>query len=156
MKKLTKTAIARHLFMSPQRLGVLITEGTLPDIAALPEIATLDDYRRAYITGLRKTAAGHQSEDGKLDLTAERANLARVQRERIEMENAVTRGELVLGSDVEEMWGSEFTRVKNRLMAFPTKLAPLMIAVKSQGEAHDMLQAVCYEALNELSQPDNG
>lgn len=76
--KLTKAAIARHLFMSPQRLGVMITDGALPDIGSDPEITSLDDFRKVYITRLRKAASGHQNDDERVDLTAERAALTRV------------------------------------------------------------------------------
>ena len=155
MKKLTKVAIARHLFMSPQRLGTMITDGALPDTGADPEVTTLDDYRKLYITRLRKAASGHQSDDDKVDLTAERAALTRVQKEKIEMQNQVTRGELVLGSEVEEKWGSEFYRVRNKLLALPPKIAPLVIALKNPAEAQEIIKSAIYEVLTELSQPIN-
>ena len=46
-----------------------------------------------YCANLREQAAGREAA-GDLDLAGERAQLARVQRERIEMQNAVTRREL--------------------------------------------------------------
>lgn len=148
MKQPTKASIGRHLFMAPQRVGQLMADGALPDTG------TLDDYRRAYITGLRKTAAGHQSADGALDLTAERAALARVQRERIEMENATTRGDLVRFEDVVTQWREEFSRARAKLLAMASKLAPLMVGVKTPAEAKGMIDTVVWEALNELSKPE--
>lgn len=48
----------------------------------------------AYIRHLREVAAGRATSEEGLDLATERAHLARAQRERVEMQNAVTRGEL--------------------------------------------------------------
>jgi phage terminase Nu1 subunit (DNA packaging protein) len=53
----------------------------------------LNEIRVAYIRRLREQAAGRAAV-GDLDLAGERAALAKAQRERIEMQNAVTRGEL--------------------------------------------------------------
>lgn len=54
---------------------------------------TYREWLLAYTKRLREEAAGRYSA-GELDLTEERARLARAQSERIEMDNAVTRGEL--------------------------------------------------------------
>lgn len=50
-------------------------------------------WLRDYCLHLREMAAGREA-SGDLDLATERAGLARAQREKIEMQNAVTRGEL--------------------------------------------------------------
>lgn len=50
-------------------------------------------WLKSYCAHLREQAAGRMAA-GDLDLASERAQLARAQRERIEMQNAVTRGEL--------------------------------------------------------------
>ena len=92
---------------------------------------------------------------GDYDLTVERARKEKESADKLQMENQVTRGELVEIADVEKLWSSEFARIKNKLLAIPKKLAPLMVPIKKQGEAHDILTAVCYEALNELSEPED-
>lgn len=50
-------------------------------------------WLKDYCAHLREMAAGREA-SGDLDLATERAGLARAQREKIEMQNAVTRGEL--------------------------------------------------------------
>lgn len=50
-------------------------------------------WLREYCGHLREIAAGRAA-SGDLDLASERAGLAKAQREKIEMQNAVTRGEL--------------------------------------------------------------
>jgi len=54
---------------------------------------TAGEWIMAYCDHLREMAAGRAAEGG-LDLATERAGLARAQREKVEMQNAVTRGEL--------------------------------------------------------------
>src|SRR5215208_1553967 len=84
----TRTAVARHLDLSVQRVRTLIRNGVLP------MKGTLDEYRIAYIRWLRVAATGHALEggkvsaDGRLDLTAERAKLTRAQTEKTEIEVA--------------------------------------------------------------------
>lgn len=54
---------------------------------------TMGEWLLAYSAHMREQAAGRATK-GDLDLATERAALARAQREKIEMQNAVTRGEL--------------------------------------------------------------
>ena len=54
---------------------------------------TAGAWLSAYCSHLREVAAGRGSLAGGPDLVRERAELARVQRERIELQNAITRGE---------------------------------------------------------------
>jgi len=65
----------------------MVTAGTLK------KEATLGEWITAYCARLRETAAGRAAEGG-LDLATERAKLAREQRLRIALENAVTTKEL--------------------------------------------------------------
>jgi hypothetical protein len=56
---------------------------------------TLDKWRLAYCANLREVAAGRKSEAGGLDLTAERARLAKLQADKVEIELAELRDEVV-------------------------------------------------------------
>ena len=85
---LSQSAIAEHLDMSQQAVSQLMDQLSIDW-----RNAELEDIRIAYIRRLRKQAAGRAA-SGDLDLAGERAGLARAQRDRIEMQNAVTRGEL--------------------------------------------------------------
>ena len=66
---------------------------------------TLLQWWRTYTNHLREQAAGRLA-SGDLDLATERAALARAQRERIEMQNAVTRRELAPAFLLEEILSS--------------------------------------------------
>lgn len=80
--------------------------------------ATLTEIRVAYIRRLREIAAGRAAA-GDLDLATERAALARAQREKIEMQNAVTRGELAPVTLIEEVLTKVASKVAGVLDAIP-------------------------------------
>lgn len=112
--------------------------------------------RRATTIDLRMAVLWYFSERRTdLDLTAERAALAKVQREKIEMENAIRRGEIGLVSDMEEWFGGHVERAQKRLIQIPDELgqfcdqraAPTVVS-----EARRLI----YEALAELAGDDGG
>lgn len=80
--------------------------------------ASLDEIRVAYIRELREQAAGRAAA-GDLDLATERAGLAKAQRERIEMQNAVTRRELAPVVLIEEVLTKAASRVAGIFDAIP-------------------------------------
>lgn len=80
--------------------------------------ASIDDIRVEYIRALREQAAGRAT-NGDLDLATERAGLARAQREKIEMQNAVTRGELAPVVLIEEVLTKTASKVAGIFDAIP-------------------------------------
>lgn len=84
----------------------------------LPASGTLHQWNQAYCAHLREIAAGRFAA-GDLDLGAERAGLARAQRERIEMQNAVTRGDLAPVSLIEEVLAMAGARAAKILDTIP-------------------------------------
>ena len=73
--------------VSEARISQLASEGVIG------RGGTAAAWLTAYCDRLRETAAGRVSADGELDLVRERAGLARAQRERVELQNALSRGE---------------------------------------------------------------
>jgi len=113
---LTQQTIAEHLDLSQpavsdlvQRLGIDWRE------------STLDDMRFAYIRHLREKAAGREA-DGSIDLATERARLAKAQRERVEMQNALTRRELAPVILIEQVLAKAGSRVAGVLDAIPVMI----------------------------------
>lgn len=80
--------------------------------------ADLSDIRVAYIRHIREQAAGRATV-GSLDLATERAGLAKAQRERIEMQNAVTRNELAPVILIEEVLTKAASKVAGIFDAIP-------------------------------------
>ena len=141
MAQPTRKEIGLALGISGPRVHQLIESGLLP------RQGTLEEYKEA---NDRRFAAN----DEQLDLTVERARLAKAQADAKEMENELTRGELVRFDEVMEQWRAEFARAKSRLLSMPSKLGPLMVGVKTPAEAQSMIETVVWEALSELSQPE--
>lgn len=139
----TQQAIADTAGVCRQTVSKLIKEGVISQDDAL-------DVSAAKI----KLNQESNVKAGDLDYNEQRARREFAAADKLELENAVTRGQLVLASEVEDRWGIEFYRVKNKLMAAPPKLAPLMVGIKTPAEAQEIIKKVVIEALNELSKPD--
>ncbi|MCW2242793.1 hypothetical protein [Azospirillum canadense] len=143
----TQAEIAAHLDLSDRSVRDLKKRGVFH--ADARGNMDLDACRVAYIRHLRERAAGRASDaadDEKLDLTAERAALARVQRERIALDNAETRKELVRIGDYTAAVVSVLEMAKAKIMRVPTKVA------KSDGKLKARIADALTDALSELSQ----
>lgn len=96
----------------------------------------------------------YQGSNESLDLTRERARLAKEQADRTAMENAERRGKLIDSEKAAEWWASVITNARMRLLAIPTKVAPLVIGSKSLPEVRDVIEKAIHDALTELSAAD--
>ena len=86
-----------------------------------------------------------------LDLSHERAKLTVLQQQKIELEIAELRGELIRVSAVEEQWSDQLAAMRAKLLALPSKIA-ISIAQPDRIQAtQDKTRALIYEALSELS-----
>ena len=143
--------LAAHLGISPTRISQLKTAGILPEAPRGKH--DLDACRVAYLAHLREVAAGRGSKDGAIDLVAERARLARAQAEKVERENAVADGKFLPHGEVHIIVTSAFARVRAKMLALPSKLAPELAAIKTPAKAQRILKDEVYRALNELALP---
>lgn len=143
----TQNEVARHLGVTAKYVGDLIVEGV---IEKRPRAQyDIDECRKAYITKLRESAAGRAS-SGELDLVAERARLAKEQADAKEMDNAIGRGDLVYIEDVAKQFENMLTKVRTKLLALPTKIAPECHASATVLEVQSLIEAGIVEALHEL------
>ncbi len=110
---LTQQEIAEHLDLSQPAVSQLMEQ-----LGIDWKTESLADIRIIYIRRLREQAAGRAAL-GDLDLAGERAALAKAQRERIEMQNAVTRKELAPVSLIEEVLTRAASKVAGILDAIP-------------------------------------
>jgi terminase small subunit / prophage DNA-packing protein len=146
----TQADVADHLFMSRQNASDLFARGILPDRGRGG--ADLDECRRAYIEHIRAQAAGRLGTgDGELDLTEERARKAKEEADRLEMQNAQMRGELLARTDVDAAVVGAFARVRARMIGVPSKVAPIVVTMDSPAEAEAAIRKAVYEALKELA-----
>lgn len=104
---------------------------------------------------------GSRDDDGNVIVfEAERARLTKEQADKAAMQNAVTRGVLVDVNDVAKHWGGLLTNCKTKLLAIPTKAAPMVIGSKSLPQVREVLERFIREALHDLISanptPDRG
>jgi terminase small subunit / prophage DNA-packing protein len=140
--------VAAHLGVTIKYVQDLIANGTL-EKRGRGEY-DLDACREAYITRLREAAAG-RANSGDLNLTEERARLAKEQADAKEMENSITRGELVYIDDVAKRVEVALSKVKTKILAIPTKVAPEAAAADDAKEVQALIERHIIEALNELA-----
>lgn len=120
-----QTDIAAHIDLSERALREFLDDAGIDH-----KLASLSEIRVAYIRRLREQAAGRAAV-GDLDLAGERAALAKAQRERIEMQNAVTRGELAPVVLIEEVLTKAASKTAGLLDAIPGMIrrrVPLLTA----------------------------
>lgn len=87
-------------------------------------------------TALRAmTKQGRSDDPEALDLTTERARREKAAADRLEMQNAVMRGELLPRADVDAAVIEDCSRVRARLLGIPSKVAPLVAATTEPREA---------------------
>ena len=149
----THAEVAKHLFLSRQAVGEMVANGELPGGGGRGQL-DLDACREAYIKRLRAVASGHVSADGELDLTAERARLAKEQADRLEMANAQQRRELLARADVDAAVEGAFARVRAKMLGVPSKMAGELAAEDEPVRVQAVLQSAIYEALAELASTD--
>ena len=133
----------------------MLSRGTLrPD-------GTMKEWLDDYCSHLREVAAGRVGA-GDLNLVTERAGLAKAQRERIEMQNAVTRRELAPVILIEEVLAKAGSRVAGILDAIPGMVKRRVPGLTSdvidliRGEiakARNMAAAVSLDDLRDVSAP---
>ena len=98
-----------------------------------------------------RSALGDAGDAVALDLNVERARLASAQADDREMKNDLARGDQITVAEFHLMVTSAFARVRSKLLALPSKLAPLVIGAKTAVEAQAMIKDAVHDALNELA-----
>lgn len=111
----------------------------------LRQDGTLGEWIEDYCAHLREVAAGRVG-SGELDLVTERAGLAKAQRERIEMQNAVTRKELAPVILIEEVLAKAGSKVAGILDAIPGMVKRRIPAMTS--DAIDLIRVEVAKARN--------
>ncbi len=76
---------------------------------------------KAYTAHLREVSAGRGGEAASLDLTQERARLAREQADAQELKNATARGELVRADAVAAEWSDAIRLMRSNMLAVPAR-----------------------------------
>ena len=144
--------VATHLDLSLARVSQLKSAGILPD--AKRGKHDLDTVRVAYIRHLRENAAGRSAAYGKLDLTAERARLARAQALKAERANKIAEGDYLRMETVHRMATTTILIVRSKLLGIPPKPAPYLAPAMTPADAQGILKTEIYAALDEMAATD--
>ncbi len=105
----------------------------------------LDDCRVRLVDYLSEVASG----DDKA-LAAERTRLAREQADKVALENAEKRKELISRTEAVAGWQSVIAHVRAKLLALPSRLAPQLVNEPKPALIKKKLTTVIHEALEEL------
>ena len=139
--------ICKLLDLTPARISQLTSQGVIPRqergrYEVVPVV-------RAYIKFLRERAVrGDVHGD---DYSTHRTRLTKARADITEMERAQMENRLIPSTDVELAWNSIVSNARNRLIAIPTKVAPVVFASKNLNEIRDIIKDEIYAALDELA-----
>ena len=138
---LSAAVLADVLGISPRRVN------QLAEARILPRSGTGFELRasvRAYLDNLREEIRPATLADAQARLTAAKARIAEIQRDRLE-------GELVAIGDVAAAVSTEYSVVRQRLLAIPSRIAPVAAAESDPRKIHDAVEREIASALSELS-----
>jgi phage terminase Nu1 subunit (DNA packaging protein) len=115
----------------------------------------LQDSIKKYIAFLR-ASSNVESDNIKLkeSLDYEKFLHEKAKREKAELELAHIKGTMHHASEVERVMTRMLSDFRAKLLALPSKVAPMLIARKEIAVIQDILQKEIYEALQELSEYD--
>lgn len=82
----------------------------------------LQESVRRYCEHMREMAAGRGGEQGVLDLTAERARLAKEQADGQSIKNELARGTLVEAEAVKREWAGILRTLRSSMLAIPSRV----------------------------------
>lgn len=140
--------VASHLDLSDRTVRELLQKGAIPRPRGRAGY-NLDACRLAYIRHLREVAAGRQSTDGKLDLTAERARESKERADKLALENAEKRRELIPAGAVVSTWARMVESTKSQIRAVPSQAKARIPSLRVKDVK--VLQKLHDEALRELA-----
>lgn len=142
--------LAEVLGLSDRRIRQLEKEGVISKISRgkynLPQAV------QQYINWIKSQATAKSEEE--FDLKKEKTLLTRAQRQRVELELQIMRGELHRSEDVKRVMNDMLGAFRARCLAIPSKAAPRLQGQTDLAVIQDVLKKEVYEALVELSEYD--
>lgn len=90
--------------------------------------------------------------DGELDPHQERARKDKELADKTALQNALTRGEMIERGFFHRFMTEAFGRVRSKMLAIPSKVAPVVIHLDNIPDAQAKLTEAVHDALNELSE----
>jgi len=141
MRKGVLSEFASLVGLSTERARQLRRAGTLTG-------ETVAELVQSYTANLRAQAAGRA---GQLNLSDERAALARAQREKLEREAALAKRELLRATEVELAVAALARVIVDALESWPGRLAGPLLGCKDEREAGHLLRSAVFDIRTELA-----
>lgn len=147
-------AVAKALNLTPRRVQQLKAEG-LPTVGrGQYELGPCMAWYIRYLQGkLDKLGPNTNAETP--DLVAEKTRLAKEQGDKIALENAIKRGQLVYADEVERVWADHISSAKSKILVIPSKLGPQLVNIDNANVIAGKLRDELDEALAELAASDD-
>lgn len=143
--------VADWLGLSERRVRELRASGVLP--GSRNEAYDLRSCVRAYCSHIRpasgRNASGGSESAGSLDQA--RIEVLNEQRDRLRMLNEQMRGDTVLAEDMDTVVGAYADATRAKVLALPTRAAPLVLGLTSLAEVRDKLTELAHEACGDLA-----
>jgi terminase small subunit / prophage DNA-packing protein len=102
----------------------------------------------------QRAAQAATGDTSALDIDEARRRKVAAEAALAELDLACRRGELIEAATVEAVWSQMLANFRTRALAVPTRAAPLVAGGGTLREMQEILRAVVYEALTELSEYD--
>jgi len=146
--------LAAHFKLSGRRIRQLADEGILPkaDRNKFP----LTESIQAFLAWReREIRAEYEAAEGAAaDYERERARLTKAKADKAEIEADLLKGTVHESSAVAAVMNEMLAAFRARVLAIPTKTAPLTADCTSPVECYAIIESECHAALNELSDYD--
>jgi phage terminase Nu1 subunit (DNA packaging protein) len=141
--------IATLLMLDPRRVQQLVKEGWIPrakhgEYQFVPSL-------QGYIRSLRESVQRRGPQELEREAAEEDIGIKKARREKLELENAAQRGELLDRSEVEAAWLKTIAVIKNQLLNLPGKMAPRIADNPNVAAIEAELEAVIYDTLTQLA-----
>tara|TARA_Y100000593_G_scaffold90323_1_gene176487 strand:+ start:184 stop:705 length:522 start_codon:yes stop_codon:yes gene_type:complete len=142
-------AIAKLLKLTPRRVQQLAKDGIIPK--AERGKYDLINSVHGYIDFLKAKAGGEFTIE---EVNKNKNKLIKARAELAEIEKMKATSELIPQEEVKRTWLELIYKVKQKLLAIPNKVAPIVITIKNANEIKLILQDKIYEALYEITSDD--
>jgi len=117
----------------------------------LEHVTPFKTERNAKLYRLGDIVSAFSVETDDLNLTAERARLAKEQADKTEMENSQKRGHSADVRMITERWAAVGSHIKLRMLAIAAKAAPLIVGEPDMQVIKHTLEILILESLSELA-----
>ena len=142
------STMAKFLLMTERTVNRLAAEGVLVRAAGRGRFDLVASVQ-GYVRFLRKNA-DHDLQGG-AQIVGLRTRLIDAKTRLAESEADEAAGRMLLKADVEAVWLRIVTNMRTRMLALPTRVAPLLQAAASPGEAAAILTDAVHDALADLA-----